>query len=247
MENLSAKISTISDYKSYEEAGHLFISGYANTKGNADRYGDIPSVYADKRNFVYDISHFSKNPVMLINHQNSVENVAGSFVEIKEDDRGLFIKGEFSNSELPLIKHARQIYKEGHAKALSIAGKFHFEDEKNPHNLTLAEIYEISLVAIPADPNALAVAFEKALNILSTERKSGIENIAGIKDAERFLKADLGLSANDAKTLISKIKGIACDELTLPAVDGVAIENEAKKALEIVTKLNQFLKGEKNI
>jgi hypothetical protein len=62
---LKNKISAIADLKVYEGEGHLFISGYANTKNVADRYGDIPSVFVEKRNYVYDISHFKNNPVML--------------------------------------------------------------------------------------------------------------------------------------------------------------------------------------
>jgi HK97 family phage prohead protease len=230
------KILAIDGLKVYEgEGGHTYISGYANTKNIADRYGDIPTVYAPLRNFVYDISAFKNNPVMLINHNNAVEFIAGSFVEIREDDKGLFITGKFSKSDLPIVKHAREVYAEGHAKALSISGRWHFEDTKNPKHLTLAEIYEISLVAVPADPNALATAFEKALNILGSERKSAIESIADIRSAEKFLKADIGLSANEAKTLISKIKGAACDEPSVvPAVDGADIEKTKAAELDLI-------------
>ena len=86
--------------------------------------------------------------------------------EIKEDIKGLYFKAVFSTSSHPVVAHARHIYKEGHAKGISIAGKFHFEDTENPNNLTLAEIYEISLVAVPADPNSLAQAMEKTLSNL---------------------------------------------------------------------------------
>ena len=143
----------ITDFKAVErEDGALEISGYANTKHVADRYGDIPTEF--NRSYVYDIMEFMKNPIMLLNHDNDVKNVAGSFIEIKEDEKGLFVKGLFTKSDLPIMKHARTLIKEGHLKTFSIGGKFMYEDLENPNHLTLAKILEISIVAIPADPNA---------------------------------------------------------------------------------------------
>ena len=175
--NLERKDWTINDFKAVQEDGKLTISGYANTKNKADRYGDIPTVLKDKRDYVYDLKEFKKNPVMLLNHNNKVESIAGSYSEVREDEKGLFIKGVFTDSDLPEIKHARQVYGEGHAKALSIAGKFLFEDDKKPNNLTLAQIYEISLVAVPADPNAMVTAEKKCFEnlqkrgMIETEKK----------------------------------------------------------------------------
>jgi len=175
--NLERKDWTINDFKAVQEDGKLTISGYANTKNKADRYGDIPTVLKDKRDYVYDLKEFKKNPVMLLNHNNKVESIAGSYSEVREDEKGLFIKGVFTDSDLPEIKHARQVYGEGHAKALSIAGRFSFEDDKKPNNLTLAQIYEISLVAVPADPNAMVTAERKCFEnlqkrgMIETEKK----------------------------------------------------------------------------
>jgi hypothetical protein len=168
------KIFAISNCKIENSNGDIYLTGYANTKGIADRYGDVPTIYKEKRDFVYELTEFKKNPVMLIDHKNSVENIAGSFEDIFEDDNGLFFKAKFSKSDYPLIKHTRQVYLEGHAKALSIGGQWFFEDEKNPHNLTLAKIFEISLVAVPADPNALATALQKALKMINIEIKNSV-------------------------------------------------------------------------
>jgi len=150
------KILTIDESAVKEQDGLLFIEGYANTKNKADRYGDIPTVYRKKRGYVYDLAQFKKNPVLLIDHVNRLDHLAGSVVEIEEDDKGLYFKALFSASQHPTVAHARHIYREGHAKGISIAGRFHYEDDEDPNRLTLAEIFEISLVAIPADPDSLA-------------------------------------------------------------------------------------------
>lgn len=168
-DKLSQKILSISDAKVTEADGKVYIEGYANTKNRKDRYGDIPTVYTKVRAFCYDIEQYRKNPVLMIDHWNSVDHVAGSIVEIKEDENGLWFKAQFSGSDLPLIKHAREVYREGHAKGISIGGIWHFEDPENPDHLTLAEIFEISLVGIGADPNALASAMEKAMKLMADE------------------------------------------------------------------------------
>jgi|GEM_PF-668835 len=167
------KILPIEGGKITQENGAVYLEGYANTKGQADRYGDIPTVYKSKRDYVYDLKEYLKNPVLLVDHVNAIDHVAGSMAEIREDARGLYFKAKFSASDYPVVEHARRIYTEGHAKGISIAGKFHYENPDAPNQLTLAEIYEISLVAVPADPDALAEAVQKALKSLSKSDKDG--------------------------------------------------------------------------
>ncbi len=155
-QNPALKILPLQQTVVKEENGLVFIEGYANTKNRADRYGDIPTVHRQKRGYVYELTEFKKNPVLLIDHVNRIDHLAGSVVEIFEDEIGLYFKAVFSTSQHPVVAHARHIYAEGHAKGISIAGRFHYEKPDNPNHLTLAEIFEISLVAIPADPNGLA-------------------------------------------------------------------------------------------
>lgn len=194
---IAVKIAAIEGFKIAKKGGKLYLSGYANTKNTADRYGDVPTVLASKRNFVYDVSEYKKNPVMLIDHCNQTDHIAGSMIELLEDEHGLKFEACFSDSDLPLIKHARTIYAEGHAKALSIAGRFYFEDDKNPTHLTLAKIYEISLVPVPADPNALASAMEKALKIVN-EKSDMMEPES---DEDKICKALRQLCAGGELTL----------------------------------------------
>ena len=147
--------------KNAEGGEDIFLEGYANSKGVKDRYGDVPTCY--KRDFVYKLDNYSKNPVTLIDHVNQVDHIAGSMESLKEDGKGLFFRHKFSNSDLPLIKHARTVYCEGHGKAISICGRFYHENEEAPEQLTLADIHEISLVGVGTDPNALGEVVSKAM------------------------------------------------------------------------------------
>ncbi|HAB53328.1 MAG TPA: hypothetical protein DCE80_14350 [Ignavibacteriales bacterium] len=161
------KLFEISEVKvSKDESGNVVIKGYANTKGIVDRYGDTPTVHTPIRNYVYELTDYIKNPVMLIDHVNSVDHIAGSFKKCKEDEKGLYVEGVFSNSDFPLIKHARTVYLEGHAKAFSIGGFWYHENQEDPSQLTYAVICDISIVGVGADPNALGSAYEKVLTSL---------------------------------------------------------------------------------
>lgn len=142
----------ITEFKAVEDNGTVKISGYANNKGIADRYGDIPTAF--NRAYVYDIVEYLRNPVLMLNHNSGVGSIAGKVTEIHEDEKGLYFEATLSNSDLPEVKHARTLIKEGMLKTVSIGGIWLYEDLENPSHLTLAKIFEISLVAIPADPYA---------------------------------------------------------------------------------------------
>lgn len=147
---------TLTDFKAAEKDGVVRISGYANNKHMPDRYGDIPTEY--NRPYVYDLDEFRLNPVLLLDHCHAVRNMVGSVTTIYEDERGLYFEADISQSDLPEIKHARKLIQEGHLRTVSIGGIWSFEDPQNPSHLTLAKIFEISLVAVPADPYALVQA-----------------------------------------------------------------------------------------
>lgn len=210
---------SITDFKSGKmDDGRTFIEGYANTKGSADRYGDIPTVFKPLRDYVYDLKEFKKNPVLLLDHMNSVENIAGSFSEkvggfVYEDEKGLKFKAIFSDSDFAPVKHARTVYSEGHGKALSIGGKWFFENKDNLNELTLADIHEISLVGVGADPNALTTKKigEKDLNSESAKGQADItdDTKAGrvlSKANEDKVKNATEMLAN-ASTLLSEVLG----------------------------------------
>ena len=144
----------LTEVKAVENDGVVRISGYANNKYISDRYGDIPTPF--NREYVYELTEFKKNPILLLNHNSNIGSIAGKVTEIREDVKGLYFEAEFTKSEhIAEILHAKQLVQEGILKTVSIGGVWHYEDEHNRDHLTLAEIMEISLVAVPADPNAL--------------------------------------------------------------------------------------------
>lgn len=146
------KCFELSDFKAVNENGLVKISGYANNKNIADRYGDIPTPFG--RSYVYELEEYRRNPVLLLDHEAEVKKLCGTVTEIREDEKGLYFEAVLSSSDLPEVKHARTLIEEGMLKTVSIGGMWLYEDLENPAHLTLAKIFEISLVAIPADTYA---------------------------------------------------------------------------------------------
>lgn len=146
------KCFELSDFKAVNENGLVKISGYANNKNIADRYGDIPTPFG--RSYVYELEEYRRNPVLLLDHEAEIKKLCGTVTEIHEDERGLYFEAVLSSSDLPEVKHARTLIEEGMLKTVSIGGMWLYEDLENPAHLTLAKIFEISLVAIPADTYA---------------------------------------------------------------------------------------------
>lgn len=134
---------------SMEEPKNMEFEAYLSTFGNVDRDGDVVVRGA----FNQDLREFMKNPVMLIDHRNSIENVVGKFTDVREDDKGLYVKGIISNA--PDVLSVRVKMAEGLIKALSMGGYFQW-DEDGVH-ITRVKLHEGSLVAIPANPEALII------------------------------------------------------------------------------------------
>lgn len=173
---MDKKLFDLLEYKAEQNEDGFYITGYANTKGREDAYGDIPM--GDK---VYDLnSRFKRNPVALVDHENSVGNIFGVFVlgegATEEDERGLKIKLRLmDNPQTDIARHAVEAYKSGFARAFSIGGRWFYEDKDNPKHLTKAVIHEISGVAIGADGHALSTTQKpKSFSEITERERRGL-------------------------------------------------------------------------
>lgn len=128
------------------------FEGYGSTfQGTTpeDREGDyiLPTAY-DKT-----LKSFRANPVMLTDHTRSVKNLMGSYPKVSVNDRGLAMKGQLTNSMHPDAVHTRTLVAEGHLKTLSVGGAFFYLDDYR--GIEEINLYETSLVVVPANPDAL--------------------------------------------------------------------------------------------
>lgn len=131
---------------------NVTIKGYLSTfksTTEADRDGD----YVEPGAFKEAIKQFMQNPVMLVNHQNSVQSLAGSFTVVREDAKGLYVEGILSNSPSDMMKDTRAKVAEGHLRTLSMGGRFYYKDDGR--GIFKVQLYEGSLTPIPANPDAI--------------------------------------------------------------------------------------------
>lgn len=131
------------DYQNVSLAGYL--STFKGTT-ESDRQGD----YVDEGAFRETIAKFMLNPVLLADHRNSVSFLAGNFTSLREDKKGLRVDATLSNS--PDNIGVRFKVAEGHLKTLSMGGVFHYKEDGR--GIFKVDLWEGSLVAIPANPDA---------------------------------------------------------------------------------------------
>ncbi|GHF18111.1 primosome assembly protein PriA [Kordiimonas sediminis] len=160
------------------------FEGYGAIFGNVDRDGDqiLPGAF--------ELSLKERTPVLLWQH-NSQEPI-GRFDTVREDARGLFVKGR-------LLQHGRgleayDLLKMGALDGLSI-GFVVKEAYRHPktgvRQIKRADCMEISLVTFPA--NDLA-------------RVQSVKSVAGVRterDFERFLRLH-GFSKKQSKAITSR-------------------------------------------
>jgi len=187
--NCSLEIKAVEDS---EDKKFGFFEGYASTFSNIDKTDDIINKGAFAESIV---GNKPSNIKMFWNHSSNY--LIGSYTELKEDDRGLFVKGRI-NLGTQKGKEAYELLKAGDLDKMSIGFRIKeasYDTESEVRTILKLDLFEISLVPIPA--NDLA----EVMDVKS------LDEVKTIKDIEAVLKSK-GFSINGSKTIISKIKEI---------------------------------------
>lgn len=145
------------------------ISGYASVFGNVDSYGDIVVEGAFSR-FLAEMQVKGKViPVFYGHNMEDPKANIGLVIELREDGRGLWFKARL---DLSGDTYGRLVYeqlKDGRLDSVSFG--FSVVDSRNTnagYELRDLELYEISIVPIPANSEAL-ITEVKAGRAISTK------------------------------------------------------------------------------
>lgn len=171
----------------------MAFEGYASVFGGVDSYGDtiVKGAYA---NTLKD----RKRPVIMLYGHNPGRPI-GKWTDLEEDEKGLLVKGELTPGNTD-AENAYASAKHGALSGLSIGFRtVESEETDQGRLLKQIELFEISLVSMPADADA---------NITSI--KSSIESAQSLKELGRILRdAEVPLSRAGVDALFSRIKSLS--------------------------------------
>lgn len=177
------RFNVAAEIKAVDDSG--VIEGYGSVFGNLDSYSDIvaPGAFAKS---LEEAKASGRMPAMLWQH--NPDEPIGVWVEMREDDRGLFVKGKLAETQRG--KEARELIKLGALTGLSIGyttRTYQVDRENDSRVLTDVQLWEVSPVTFPANSEA---------------RITGVKanDISSPKDFERFLR-DAGFSRKEAKQI----------------------------------------------
>jgi len=182
------------------------FEGYASKFGGIDSYGDTIMKGAYEKTLKED-----RAPSMFVNH-NSDQVPVGDWIELSEDDSGLFVVGriDMNHKDGPTVHSA---LKRGAMSGLSIGYKVAkgggVGNDHGGQDLSEIILREISAVNFPADDLA------RISNV-----KQEIETLKTLKDFELFLRDSGDFSKSAATAFVSRINKLkqgdpaANDEIT---------------------------------
>ena len=180
------------DFKFDEEA--RTFEGYASAFNRVDAYGDtiLPGAYEKT------LTERERPIRMRWNHFGPV---IGKYLEIREDENGLFVKGQLTPGH-SVAEDAYASLKHGAVDGLSIGFRVPpggaEKNDEGGYDLNQIDLIEISVVEEPADLGAKignVKDFSKIVSELET-----------LRDAEACLRDACGLSRSAAKAIVSQVK-----------------------------------------
>ena len=160
------------------------FEGHAAIFDKPDRYDDVILAGAFKKSLR---RRPAKKVKMLRGH--NTDAMIGVWDEAKEDSTGLFVRGHLL-MQLQSAQETLILLKEGVLDSMSIG--YHtlldqFDTKRKARNLLELDLFEISLVAIPAQPGALVTSVKHV----------SPEEITSKRDLERVLReADFSVSTS---------------------------------------------------
>ena len=202
------------------------VKGYASTfDRDPDAYGDVVAkgAFAESLKRWKALNDEGKYIPLLWGHdtEDPKSNI-GRVVDAIEDERGLLITAEF-DAENEKAQYVRKLVQEGRVYQFSFAfeirdqGTVELDDGRKANELRDLELFEVSLVQIPANQHATVEEVKAA------EAKAGRRNSA--KDADELRSIDD--LASQIKTVVS---GLLADNET--PTDGGDDGDEAEKSAE---------------
>ena len=172
------------------------VKGYASTfDREPDAYGDViaPGAFAKSLERWKQLNAEGKYIPLLWGHDtNDPTSNIGRVVEAVEDERGLLVTAEF-DADNEKAQYVRKLVQEGRVYQFSFAfdvrewGQIELEDGRKANELRDIELFEVSLVQIPANQHA-TVEEVKALKAGRRNSKKDTESLREVLGAADHIR-----------------------------------------------------------
>lgn len=232
---LKQKAATL-DLKSVSEKGQ--IEGYLNTFNHIDRVGDNTQKGAFTKS-IKALKEKGEVLPMLFGHDHT--KIIGVWTEIKEDEHGLYGKGQL-NLDTELGREVYSNIKIGAVKGISIG---YFEKETEWDNKTGSlllkelELIEASIVLLPCNSQSNVEAVKQANAEGEKPKKTQLEKAL----------REMGFSRRESKTIIAEGCKSLYEDGTIESIRDIydyifwEVENmPVSDVVALIDKLNEFIK-----
>jgi len=197
-----------------------FLKGYIQKSVEVDTYEFIASTSSVDRQgdsidqSGWELDNYKKNPVILFAHDYSQLPI-GKAIEIKQTETTLEIKIQFASEKAnPKAQQVKQLVDDGMLSTLSVG---FIQKERNGNIITRAELLEISVVPVPANQEALRLAYK------------GLDESL-VKSLEDCLVKEL--EEDVVETPVEEVIEDVVEEEEVVQKSGRVISNKNKKMLE---------------
>lgn len=215
----------------------IFLTNDQNQKNSYGFYVDTAGIDLKQR--------FEANPVCLNNHSNDTKAVLGIWIDIEVKDGKLFMRPDFDTND-PEGKEVVRKVLAGKLKGCSLGILFDPKDMVNENGKIILKkcvLFEVSIVAIPSNGNALALFTMDGEQLTEQEIKSLCLSLNTAKPFNndktmKKLTAHLQLSENASEDAI--MEAVKAGEAKLTASETKYTELKARyDTLENTVKENQ--------
>lgn len=142
------------------------------TTEDVDRDGEIIRING------WQMENFLKNPVILANHNYTIQSIVWKMTHLYNDGEKVIVEGIFTE-DTDAGKIAKNLYNTWFLKTVSVGFRPLKRNEENYKVIESAELLEVSFVPVPANQNALSLeektkAFD--LGLMEKSEDQGEEN-----------------------------------------------------------------------
>lgn len=200
------------------------FEGYGSVWDRVDSYGDTMLKGA------FTESLKERVPMMFFGH--SPGRVPGKWIKCKEDDKGLFLRGQLTPGHSEATDLEASLRHQS-LSGLSVGGytaaaKWKEEDGKFiGRDISVFDLYEVSIVSMPAETEA---------RIDGQSIKSMLDECTTLTDMEDLLREVAGVSKSTATAYVARMRRIARGE---PAEVQPA-KTDDKQMTELITVMQGF-------